>query len=254
MKIDLKYEIADAHVHIGECSITGLKVNAEDIKTYLKRYGLTHALIFSLDINYMRYNHVLNRLLSEVEEAYGLVRVQLDFHLNSIIKLLKNPKFLGVKFHPSFDRTPVTDQRYKPLFDWLENHNKLALIHCGRWKEVSHYSFAFKIADAFPNINMILAHMGGNEFANAIETIKLAKTRENIYLDTSNCRLPLIIEQAVKNLGAEKILLGSDMPWGSCLANVFTVVESDISEQAKEHILGWNFRRLLVTLTVGVKT
>jgi len=149
-----------------------------------------------------------------------------------------------VKFHPSFDRAPVTNGAYDDLFTWLEENHLIALIHCGRWREVSNYRFALEVAEAHPDLKVVLAHMGGNELALSLGAIEGARDLENVYLDTSNCRIPFIIEIAVKELGSRRILLGSDYPWGSLKANVWTVLDSEISEDSKRRILHGNLEKL----------
>lgn len=189
-------------------------------------------------------------MLQHHKEIYGLVRVSLDYDQNEIHRLLKNPKFIGIKFHPSLDRAPVTHRSYIPLFKHLEKVGKIALIHCGRWQEVAGFRFAFNIADSYPELKVIIAHMGGIEFPYCRDTIRLAQDTDNVWLETSNCYLPVVIENAVKKLGDLRIMFGSDYPWGTWLGNVGTILESEIPEKSKKRILGENFRNLLRSLNV----
>lgn len=250
MRIDLKYDISDVHVHIGQDSIIGKRVSANNIVNYVKNHNLKQILAFSLDIRYQYYNRILEELLHHYNEIYGLVKVSLDYDQNEISGLLKNPKFIGIKFHPSLDRAPVTHRRYIPLFKYLEKVGKIALIHCGRWQEVASFRFAFNIADNYPELKVIIAHMGGTEFEYSRDAIWLAQNTDNVWLETSNCYLPVVIENAVKKLGDLRIMFGSDYPWGTWLGNVGTIVESEIPEKSKKRILGENFRDLLRSLNV----
>jgi len=137
MKIDLKYDLADAHVHIGQDSIIGKGVSADSLLNYVRKHGLKQILAFSSDLQYQHYNRVLEDLLQHHKEIYGLVKVSLDYDQKETFRLLSNPKFIGIKFHPSLDRVPVTHKKYVPLFKHLEKIGKIALVHCGRWQEVA---------------------------------------------------------------------------------------------------------------------
>lgn len=253
MKIDLKYDISDVHVHIGQDSIIGKRVSANKLLNYVKNHDLKQILAFSLDMRYQCYNKLLEDLLQHHKEIYGLVRVRLDYDQDEILRLLENPKFIGIKFHPSLDRVPVTHKRYTPLFKHLEKIGKIALIHCGRWQDVAGFKFAFDIADNYPDLKVIIAHMGGTELEYCRGAIALAQTTDNVWLETSNCYLPVVIESAVKKLGDLRIMFGSDYPWGTWLGNVGTILESGIPEKSKKRILGENFRDLLRSLNVYVR-
>ena len=245
MRADLEYDVSDVHVHFGEDSILGTRVSARKLLNYVRSHDLKRVLAFSSDMRYQHYNRVLEDLIGLHKEIYGLVKVGLDYDKNEVFRLLRNPRFIGIKFHPSLDKSPVTNEIYVPLFKYLEKTGKVALIHCGRWQEVASYKFAFKIADNYPGLNVIIAHMGGIELPYCRDTIKLAQNAKNVLLETSNCYLPIVIEDAVKKLGDSRIMFGSDYPWGTCLGNVGTIVESNISEKSKKRILGGNFQNLL---------
>ena len=240
------YEVSDAHVHYGECSLLGAKVRCLDLLAHVKRNGLTTALVTPLDVDVPLYNHQLYENLALAPRLHGLARIQLRRDIEDVKTLIQiGEKMVGAKFHPSFDRVPVTNGAYESLFTWLEEHRFLALIHCGRWREVSNYGFALEVAEAHPGLKVILAHMGGNELALSMGAIEAARGLTNVYFDTSNCRIPHVIETAVELLGDERILLGSDYPWGSLMANAWTVLDSEIPEDAKRRILSLNLEELL---------
>ena len=245
------YEISDAHVHIGTCSLIGAEVDWLDISRFLDRNRLQRILVSPLDVDVLRWNELLPDLFAMEERLYGLARVENHPWLNPDVQrdfvegLLEKEGMLGVKFHPSFDKAPVTCGAYDEVFDYLEENNLLALIHCGRWREVSNYRFPLEVAENHPDLKVILAHMGGNELALSRGAIEAARGHENVYLDTSNCRIPFVIETAVKELGDRRILLGSDYPWGSLMANIWTVLDSEIPEPSKRRILSLNLEELL---------
>ena len=245
------YEVSDAHVHIGKCSLIGAEVDFHDIGRFLDGNRLQRILVSPLDVNVIRWNELLPDLIAMEGRLYGLARIERHPWLSSEVQLrlvedlLRRERMVGVKFHPSFDRAPVTNGAYEDLFTWLEENRLVALIHCGRWREVSNYRFALEVAEAHPDLKVILAHMGGNELALSMGAIEETRDHENVLLDTSNCRIPHIIETAVKALGDGRILLGSDYPWGSLKANAWTVLDSEIPEASKRRILSGNLKELL---------
>jgi predicted TIM-barrel fold metal-dependent hydrolase len=223
-------------------------MSRKKLQSYISKHDLAETLIFPFDLNLKETNNELTKILPELKDAYGLVRFQfIDYmqDLDTFFELLHKPRVIGAKFHPSFDRIPVTHPLFEPVFKVLHKERCVALIHSGRWQEVSHCSYAFQIAKRYPNIRVIVAHMGGNELANTREAIKLAKKHPNTYLETSNCRLNLMIKKAVRILGEKRLLFGTDMPWGSYYANLYTILETSISEEAKQSILSDNLPSLI---------
>jgi predicted TIM-barrel fold metal-dependent hydrolase len=227
-------------------------MNQKKLQNYIKQHDLLTTLVLPFDLDLKRTNNELIRILPELKGAFGLVRYQfVDYmqDLDSFFGLLDKPRVLGVKFHPSFDRIPVTHPVFEPIFKILQKRRLVALIHSGRWQEVSHCRYAFQIAKRYPNIHIIVAHMGGNELANTQEAIRLARKHPNTYLETSNCRLNLMIKKAAKTVGEKRILFGTDVPWGSFYANLYTVIETPISEEEKKCIISDNLKSLIETVT-----
>ncbi len=247
MKRIFDYEISDAHVHSGMCSLLGVTVSPSELKKYISQTKFS--LVFPLDAALSWQNKTLVRFVAKNEKAYGLFRIQLD-NLDYSLKTLETAlnhtdKILGVKLHPTFDRVPVTHAEYDPIFYRLEEDGLIALVHCGRWVEVSGSHHAIERAIEYPDITFVLAHMGGNELDLSLKTITAVEALENIYLDTSNCRVPKVIEKAVETLGPDRILFGSDTPWGSSLSNAYTIIDADIDDRDKRLILSENLENLI---------
>lgn len=101
------------------------------------------------------------------------------------------------------------------------------------------------LARNFPKLTIISAHLRGIDIRGIISY----KNHENIYVDTSGAQPVVgIIEYAVKKIGSERIIFGSDTyyPNGRDLSVQLKAVEkSYIKTGDKEKILFKNFKRLL---------
>lgn len=97
----------------------------------------------------------------------------------------------------------------------------------------------------FPKLKIIIAHLRGID----IRGILTIKNFENIYVDTSGAQpVTGIIEYAVKKIGSERILFGSDVyfPDGRDFSvQLMAVIESNIKTKDKENILYKNAKELL---------
>ncbi len=104
------------------------------------------------------------------------------------------------------------------------------------------------VARTYPAIDFILAHLGSDLSADWREhaaAIEAARRHPNIYLDTGAVVLTRYIEQAVKELGPEKVIYGSDEPEVDCRLEIFKIRVLKLPREQEEIILGGNMLRLL---------
>jgi predicted TIM-barrel fold metal-dependent hydrolase len=116
------------------------------------------------------------------------------------------------------------------------------LYHPGRVAQLD------EVARDYPAIDFILAHLGSDlsqnwrEHAAGIET---ARRRPNVYLDTGAVVLTRYIERAVQEVGAEKIVFGSDEPEVDCRLELYKIKVLGLPREQERMILGGNIARLL---------
>ena len=89
----------------------------------------------------------------------------------------------------------------------------------------------------------VLAHAGAGNKWDAVQT---AREVPNVYLETAARAAPAgSLERVVAEVGADRVLYGSDMPVFDARHQVGRIVTADISEHDKRNILGLNATRLL---------
>jgi hypothetical protein len=104
------------------------------------------------------------------------------------------------------------------------------------------------IAKAYPTVDLILAHLGSDlssDWREHLAGIEMARRYPNVYLDTGATVLTRYLEQALKEVGPEKIIFGSDEPEVDCRLEIFKVRVLKLPKQQEEMILGGNIQRLL---------
>ncbi len=99
-----------------------------------------------------------------------------------------------------------------------------------------------ELATRFPQQKFICAHAGG-EWQKGIRAVR--KTN-NVLVETSGFDATAgVIEMAVRELGAERVIFGSHLPSRSLGTELCKITTANISEKEKRLILGKNFRNLL---------
>lgn len=100
-----------------------------------------------------------------------------------------------------------------------------------------------ELAARHPNAHLICGHTGGNWELG----IGIIRDSKNVYADIAGSDPTSgFVEMAVRELGAERVIYGSDVGGRSFASQVAKVLGADIPEDAKRLILGGNLRRLLL--------
>ncbi len=98
------------------------------------------------------------------------------------------------------------------------------------------------LAKRHPQVSFIAGHTG-NDWERGIRAIRASK---NVLADVSGCDpCAGMVEMAVRELGAERVLFGSDAAGRSFASQLAKVYGADIPTAAKRLILRDNLRRLL---------
>lgn len=177
----------------------------------------------------------LHNLIDEKEWVYQWVVIdpRQKATYEQAEKMLAHPKVLGIKIHPDYHKYNILDYADE-LFAFANEHKTAVLMH------PQHILQMPQFADKFPDMKLIIAHLHLKEY---VDTIKNAK-HGNIYTDTSGgaSNLNNIIEYAVKQVGSQKILFGTDTY--SFAFQFGRIALSDLSFEEKEDILWRNATQL----------
>jgi predicted TIM-barrel fold metal-dependent hydrolase len=73
---------------------------------------------------------------------------------------------------------------------------------------------------------------------------RIARRNKNVFLGAAVTFAP-VVERAVQEVGAEKIILASDAPYGSMQQHIAVIRSATPDPQAQRLILGENIRQVL---------
>lgn len=183
-----------------------------------------------------------------------------------ILRYLTKNGIKGIKLHPIFQQTYLDDIRYLRIIDCACENNLIILTHAGY--DISHPEWDFSAVshiisalDTLKPPKFVLAHMGGWNCWKEVEERILGR---DIWLDTSFSLLPILpapdtirtpeenpplskeqFLQMVKKHSANRILFGTDSPWGSQKETLTALKESGLTAEQLSAILGKNAVNLL---------
>ncbi len=102
-----------------------------------------------------------------------------------------------------------------------------------------------ELARRHPQVQFICAHSGGDWERG----IRIIRSTQNVSGDVAGFDPTSgVVEMAVRELGAERVIYGSDAGGRSFASQLAKVIGADIPDRAKELILGGNLRRMLTPI------
>lgn len=182
------------------------------------------------------------------------------------IKKIKSHGFKGVKLLPTLQFFNPKDDVMRPVYKYSSREGLVILMHTGcdpgPWEspEISRNAnpkYLDGVAEEYPNLKIIAAHMGSYSLYDPgiwfEEMMKVAIDHDNIYVDTAAIRDIRLIERAVKTMGADRVLYGSDYPVVVNFSDekvgmwkpLHMILDSRLRSEAKKRILGENAIELL---------
>lgn len=150
--------------------------------------------------------------------------------------------FVGIKPYPAFQKFDYSDDICQPLFEYANEHCMPALIHAASVSDIDNVE---PIVSKYPNVTFIIAHAGAS-FNAARRAVALCKKHENVVLEityTTTCRG--MIEFLVEQVGADRVLYGSDSPMRDATPQLAWVCYAKISPEDKKKILAENIKRII---------
>ena len=171
-------------------------------------------------------------------------------------------RLLGVKVFPTFHMLDPSSPRLDPVYRAVAEIGGLVIVHTGCDPGVFEFpemcslarpSLVERAARRHRDVTFIVAHLGaysalkpGIFFEEALKALE----RDNVYADTSASD-PLYVERAAREVGAGKLLFGSDYPYvaGQSMRDAISdILSLDLSESEKRGILRENAVRLVRSL------
>ena len=154
---------------------------------------------------------------------------------------LSHWRFKGIKFHQPSAQFSFENPVLHDIARFAAEQRLPVFMHLYSKKDVESF---IRFAQNHLETNFIIAHLIGLELFE-----KRQAKLPNLYFDTSPT--PLISAQrilkAINFIGADRVLLGSDTPFGddNLKKNIERIKRLPISDEQKELILGHNFQSLL---------
>ncbi len=237
--------IIDAHCHIGPKEE---EFSVEELLAQMDDSNVDKAVICPFD----RYIAVSNRegneyILEAVERCperlIGFASVNPWFGKKAVGELRRaiESGLAGLKLNPFRQGFHLSDPLVHPLMETCGDLGIPVYFHTGTPVSAMPYQLA-DLARRFPRVNFLMGHSGHTDLVR--DAISAALRSENIFLETSFVYVA-IINQALKKLGSERIIFGSDVPRSNIMMELAKFKDVEITEQTRKRIFSENIIRIL---------
>lgn len=248
--------IIDADTHISPHR-TPLTISTEELVERIGCAGVDKALCWlqppylrEIDES-LRYVYEATRRYPDKLLGFGWADPHLGRKraLDAIRRSTEEYGFYGVKLNGAQNEFYIDDEQLSlPLIEQIAKTGKLLALHIGADAyDRTHPFRAAKIAQRYPEMNILLAHMGGCSSPDLADAcIEMAAGHPNLYLIGSNVGWNQVVK-AIRVLGPRRVLFGSDTPFSDMHADrcAYEALLGDyFDEETARMVMGGNLARL----------
>lgn len=243
-------KIYDFHSHLGKTR-SGEENSASKLVSDLSSFGISKVGICSLSQYSMQDN---NNIIAEAMKEYPEFIVGMAYidpkapdAIDEVRRCLGDLKMNGVKFMPwKHGYNAENCPQIGPVLDEIGKYGVHVQIHGGASPLCTPYVWV-DYAKERPHMRFVFTHICGREFGSSI--IEKIKGMDNFWVETSANMEIDILRKAAKELGAKRILFGSDWPYKPTNIEIEKLYHLGFSEEELEYVFHKN-AELLWTKTV----
>jgi predicted TIM-barrel fold metal-dependent hydrolase len=234
-------EIIDSHTHWGPSVSMGTEVTTEELLRQAEQSNVSRIVIFPFPSMALADEGINERLLNEANRVKKFIPY---YYIPETMKPIPDKKeFYGGKWH-----------WMRGVQDSSSNYQALEDPKLGEFIEASEridlpivFEEELRFTETFirktKNLKIIIPHLGMLG-GNPIDFLNTFRARENVYFDTALAS-PDTVMRFIEKIGHERILFGSDIPFGTMKWELEKVLSLPIGDDKKEWILSKNLRRLI---------
>jgi predicted TIM-barrel fold metal-dependent hydrolase len=158
-----------------------------------------------------------------------------------VAHFLAQPEFCGVNLNPHKDQYRADNiSLLVNIMHAIDEAGASLMVDSG-YPGWSTPEIVGRLAKEFSQIPIVLTHMGTHAFLD--QSVVVAREYPNVFLDSSGGSR-VDIERILRSLSVEKLLFGSDAPWGSVSTEISAVVSCLTDDRVADVVFWQNAERV----------
>ncbi|MBM4043752.1 MAG: hypothetical protein FJ279_01435 [Planctomycetes bacterium] len=233
----------DFEIYLTERPMFGRPFGLKELIRLEKDAGMDFAVVMPAPTTHPD-NFGLLKKLKDVKQFLPCPCINPNLGKDALVELqtlVKKHRVRAIKLQPTFHGYIVCDAVVNPVMEAAAKARLIVNIHSG-----THGCTPSEIgllADRFPDVPIIMDHMGHRWYVP--EAVLVAKKWPNVYLGTTIANHePCMIHDAWKQVGAEKIVFGSNAPGAFPDLCVAHIRRMGLPKKDEAAILGENLAKL----------
>jgi len=234
-------EIIDSHTHWGPSVTMGTEVTTQELLRQLEESGVSRIVVFPFPSTALADERINERLLDETNKTKEFIPY---YYIPETMKPIPAGKgFYGGKWHwmrgvqdVSSNYQALKDPRLEEFIEASEGIDLPIIIE-------EEFAFTETFVKKVKSLKIIIPHLGGLG-GNPMDYLDAFKGRDNVCFDTALAGSDTILK-FIDKVGHERILFGSDIPFGTMKWELEKILSLPIEDEKKEWILCKNLKRLI---------
>jgi len=234
-------EIIDSHTHWGPSITLGTEVTTGELLHQAELSGVEKIVIFPFPSTAIEDERINDKVL-ELGKKNGKF-IPYYYIPEDLRPIPKERNFYGGKWHWVRGVQDCSSNYHvleDPVLDsFIEASEKVGLPIVFEEELVFTEAFVKRTRD----LKIIIPHLGMLG-GNPLDFLETFKQRENVFFDTALAGTEAIM-RFIEKIGKERILFGSDIPFGTMKRELEKILSLPIGGDEKEWILSKNLKRLV---------
>lgn len=234
-------EIIDSHTHWGPSVTLGMNVTSEELLNQADMNVVEKIIIFPFPSQALTDERINEKVLEEARRSERFIPYY--YIPDDLRPIPRDRGFCGGKWHwtrgvqdCSSNYEVLKDPRLDEFIEESEEIDLPIIVE-------EELAFTEMFAKRTKTLKIIIPHLGMLG-GNPLDFLTSFKDNKDIYFDTALAS-PNTILQFIRQIGPERILFGSDVPFGTIKGELGKILSLPIGDNEKEFILSQNIRHLI---------
>ena len=215
--------LIDVHSHLGQFTHAPMSADGARLAALHRGAGITHGVTFSIEACYGGVDAGNRYTLDEVarQPALSAMVVAHPRHLEASARWVAagrgNADVVGIKLHPVLGQWDILSvASFKLMDEVIAPSGYTVLSHVGNESPLAPIDKYLKLAERFPSVRFIAAHLGTGIMGLSDATIDAWRDRPlpNVWFDMGTLRAfhTGAVEAVVAAVGPDRVCFGTDAP------------------------------------------
>lgn len=237
------FQIIDASTTVGIHPEHRLDMSVDKLVSVMDKNSVTASLVIAT-IAMFHQSETGNMITLDAARSsnrllpVGTVNPRTYFGRPTDMQAIRDQGFKIFKFYPTHQRWAINSAAFAEVLRQLAPLRMPVMVdigHPGDATAVMNAAAGYEAPIVFCSISLDTLS----------EALTIMSHTSNVMIETHELHVPEALELIVDRVGADRIIYGSGAPLRSIASSLYYVLDSELSDEDKQKILGGNIKRIL---------